>query len=128
MDIFTPELLSTALKYSGVSGILVFMVFWLVRKFGNTLASVTSQFMVFIKEERTEQNQITKENIAAMLVIRQEMAESTNIAKEHLKLITQLSHNIASLERQTNALFAQIQVQHAELLINIAKLQHKQSD
>ena len=136
MDWLNGEILKQVLQVSGVSGLLAFSLFGLIKvfstafakkdeKFADTIASTNNQFMQFIERERVQHNAVTQKSIEALTMIQQELGKNNSLHSKQMELIDKLSDNIAKLEHRSEMHYAEIKAQQAELMMSIGKMMQR---
>ncbi len=136
MDWINTEVLKQVLQVSGVSGLLVFSIFGLIKVFSNAfakkdekfvdvIASINNQFMQFIERERIQHNSVMQKNIEALTLIQQELCKSNSFHTKQMELIEKLLDNIAKLERSSQMNYAEIKAQQSDLLLSISEMVQK---
>jgi hypothetical protein len=136
MEWLNTETISKILQASGVTGLLAFSLFGLIKvfstafakkdeKFAEVLANNNNQFMQFIERERIQHNVITQETIRTLTLIQQELSKNTDIMRKQVELMDRLSENINKLEHRTEMYYAEIKSEQAELMLTISKMMQK---
>lgn len=136
MEWVSTETLRQILQIGGVSGMLVFALYGMIKTFSNTfakkdekfadiIAANNNQFMQFIERERIQHNAVTQKSIEALTMIQQELSKKSALYQKHIEVIDKLSENISKLEHRAEMHYAEIKAQQAELMMSIGKMMQR---
>lgn len=133
MEWLNNESIKTILQVSGVSGILAFSIFGLIKvfagqfakkddKFNESITSTTNQFMQFIERERIQHNSVIHESVKALTLIQQELNKNSSLYQKQIEVMDKLSENITKLEHRSEMHYAEIKSQQAEIMMALGKM------
>ncbi|MCS7028118.1 MAG: hypothetical protein NZ519_05075 [Bacteroidia bacterium] len=133
MDWVNTETLKNVLQVSGVSGLLAFSLFGLIKVFSaafakkderfiESITNTNNQFMQFIERERLQHNTITQKMIETLVIIQQELNNNIELYKKQITVIDKLVETVSNLEHRTEVYFSEVKAQHEELKMQIKML------
>lgn len=108
MEWVSTEVLRQVLEIGGVSGMLVFALYGMIKTFTNTfakkdekfadiIAANNNQFMQFIERERLENNTAMQKCLGALTSIQQEINKNSLLFQKNIKAIRKLSDKMEAM-------------------------------